>query len=121
MARHGRVEAAAAGLARVRTAWGALLADRAILALVGSGDLTVAGKADMVRAAVSGSGDLAAAGLLGGDVRVSVVGSGDARLAASRKASISANGSGDVIVTGTAECTVSQHGSGNVECGRNVR
>ena len=96
-------------------------ADRAVLSLIGSGDLAVAGKVETVRAALSGSGNLAAGGLLGDEVRVSVVGSGDAHLAASRKASVSANGSGDVIITGSAECTVVQHGSGNVECGHKVR
>jgi hypothetical protein len=64
--------------------------------ITGSGDVTLKGAADRLRARITGSGDLRAGDLAAKDVHVSVTGSGDATVRATEQLDASVTGSGDV-------------------------
>ncbi|MGA2174812.1 MAG: head GIN domain-containing protein [Verrucomicrobiota bacterium] len=64
--------------------------------VTGSGDVTLKGAADHLRAQITGSGDLQAGDLAAKDVRVNVTGSGDATVRATEQLEATVTGSGDV-------------------------
>ncbi len=64
--------------------------------VTGSGDVTLKGDADRLRAQITGSGDVHAADLSAKDVHVTVTGSGDATVRASEQLDATVTGSGDV-------------------------
>ena len=68
--------------------------------VTGSGDVTLNGVVDRLRAHITGSGDLRAGELGAKDVRVTVTGSGDATVHATEELDASVTGSGDVRYSG---------------------
>jgi hypothetical protein len=83
--------------------------------LVGSGDITLAGHADVSTVTVSGSGDYSGRGLITNQTAVKVVGSGDASVYASQQIDASVAGSGDIRYTGGAKhISTSKAGSGDI-------
>jgi hypothetical protein len=68
--------------------------------VTGSGDITLGGAVDRLRAQITGSGELQAGDLGAKDVRVTVTGSGDAAVRATEQLDASVTGSGDVRYSG---------------------
>jgi hypothetical protein len=68
--------------------------------VTGSGDVTLSGAVDQLRAHITGSGELRAGELGAKNVRVTVTGSGDATVRASEQLDASVTGSGDVHYSG---------------------
>ena len=101
-----------------RISAGTILADNLGLGIVGSGRMTVGGRAKQLRATVQGSGDLAAANLRADDATLVAETSGSVTVAVVRSAKVTASGAGDVVVLGTPSCTVQARGAGSVRCGR---
>ncbi|TFF36920.1 head GIN domain-containing protein [Mucilaginibacter psychrotolerans] len=83
--------------------------------IAGSGDITISGSADTSSVSVVGSGDYTAQGVVTGSTKVSVAGSGDARVNVSDRLDASVVGSGDVHYTGSPKSVnTSKAGSGSV-------
>jgi hypothetical protein len=68
--------------------------------VTGSGDITLGGAVDRLRAQITGSGELQAGELGAKDVRITVTGSGDAAVRATEQLDASVTGSGDVRYSG---------------------
>jgi len=96
---------------------GAIEADRLSILVNGSGKATIGGKVAQARAILQGSGAIMGEKLAAVDLDVTVSGSGDVSLAASRTAKVSASGTGDVLIAGKPACSVRATGSGAVRCG----
>lgn len=97
---------------------GSIDADALNLALMGAGNLSVAGRAKSVRATITGTGDLAASSLQSEDAEINADTSGSIALAVRRAAKVTATGAGQVAITGTPACTVTNRGAGSVRCGK---
>lgn len=110
-----KFDVGASGSAKV--AIGALDADALSLGLLGSGRITLAGKAKSLKATISGSGDLDAAALAVDDADLQADTSGNIGLAVRRAAKVHATGAGDVVITGKPACAVDAPGAGRVRCG----
>ena len=83
--------------------------------LVGSGDISLNGRADNSVVKVSGSGDYSGRNLITTNTVVKVIGSGDASVNVSDKLDASVAGSGDVHYAGTAKnIATSKSGSGDI-------
>ena len=110
--RTGDLKLAIAGSGDIHIAQ--LTAAKVDIDIGGSGDITVAGKADSVASSIAGSGGLRAGRLEVGEARVSIAGSGDATLWPRAKLSASIIGSGDVRYYGDPAVRTSIVGSGDV-------
>jgi hypothetical protein len=95
----------------------ALRVGEASFAVRGSGGISAAGAAPRATLNVAGSGGLSLAGFETADAAISLAGSGDIALRATRTAAIQLDGSGDVTIAGPAHCTIAKTGSGDVRCG----
>jgi hypothetical protein len=84
------------------------------LTIGGSGRVEAAGRAETLRLTIGGSGSVRAEGLVTPVASVSIAGSGDAHLHASRTLSVSIAGSGSVIYRGEPTLSTSIVGSGRV-------
>lgn len=84
------------------------------VAIAGSGDIAVAGRADRLDIDLSGSGDADALGLAAVDVDVDIAGSGDAKVSASKKLDVTIAGSGSVRYAGNPTTRSSIAGSGDL-------
>jgi len=96
---------------------GLLDADNLIVDLLGSGRITLAGRAKQMRAAVKGSGDVAGGALVADDVQLTADTAGSVTLGSARSAKVIATGPGDVTIGGSPACTVDNKGAGRVRCG----
>lgn len=85
--------------------------------IAGSGSVSLVGTIDDADFAVLGSGNIDAAKLVAATAKVSIAGSGDVRVNATKTVDANIAGSGDVTVTGGAKCSKSVVGSGKVNCG----
>ena len=85
------------------------------VAIDGSGNVKLAGKANSQSVSVSGSGDYEAAALKTSAATVSVPGSGDCDVAASETLGVTISGSGDVSYYGSPTVTKHVTGLGEVE------
>jgi len=88
--------------------------DRLKLALVGSGDAQLAGKAKSFTATVRGGAMLDASALATKDLTVTAMGPAKIAAMASGTAAITASGTASVAITGGPECTVKASGSATV-------
>lgn len=88
--------------------------DRLELAIGGSGDINIQGKANKVEISVAGSGDVDASGLDMQACEVSIAGSGDVKLGNAERLEVSIAGSGDVRYKGNPRLEKSIVGSGDV-------
>ncbi len=114
-ARGLRVDLALGGNGRLSV--GAIDADNLVVDLLGSGQITVAGHAKQVHAAVKGSGDVMASRLAVDDLQLTAETAGNIIVGSARSAKIIATGLGDVTVGGMPACTVDNKGAGRVRCG----
>jgi len=96
---------------------GSVDADNLVVDLLGSGRITLAGRAKQMHAVVKGSGDLAGGGLAADDLQLASDTAGNVTLGSARSAKIVATGQGDVTIGGTPACTVDNKGAGRVRCG----
>jgi hypothetical protein len=97
---------------------GAVEADVLILGLLGSGEMTVAGKAKQLRLTVEGSGDFSGRSLASEDAQITAGTSGALTVGAARTAKVSAHGRGSVEIVGTPACTLSGPAAALVRCGK---
>jgi hypothetical protein len=83
--------------------------------ITGSGDITLNGAADRLRAEITGSGDVRAGDLAAKDARVTVTGSGNATVLATEQLDASVAGSGDIRYSGNpSQVRKNVTGSGNI-------
>ena len=88
-----------------------------VYATDGSGDLTVAGKAERARLTIAGSGTFDGRQFAAGGASVTVAGSGDMTFRSNGTVTATITGSGDIAVHGSATCKQSRIGSGRLTCG----
>jgi hypothetical protein len=84
------------------------------VSVAGSGNVSLAGKAESLEARISGSGDVKAKGLDAARATVSISGSGDAVVVARSALRVQIAGSGDVAYYGDPALQKSVAGSGSV-------
>ncbi|MFC4231164.1 head GIN domain-containing protein [Parasediminibacterium paludis] len=85
------------------------------ISIAGSGNVILKGKTEALGVSISGSGDAICKDLVADDVKVSIAGSGSAKVNASNGLKVSVVGSGDVFYTGTVtNISKSIAGSGKV-------
>ena len=84
--------------------------------IAGSGTARAAGSARELKSAIAGSGSADLAGLKVGQADVTVAGSGNASFASDGDVKATIMGSGEVRVSGRAKCTVKSMGSGRLVC-----
>ena len=84
--------------------------------IAGSGSAKAAGTARELKSAIAGSGSADLAGLKVGQADITVAGSGNASFASDGDVKATIMGSGEVRVTGHAKCTVKSMGSGRLVC-----
>lgn len=92
--------------------------DKVNLMLTGSGNVSLAGRADQARLILRGAGNLAAEKLTVRQADIVSAGAGTLTLTATETAKIASAGTGDVTVLGKAKCTVEATGAGDVTCGQ---
>lgn len=115
-ARGLRIDFAVEGSGRI--AADRIEADSLVVALVGSGNMRLAGTAKDLRANVQGAGDLDAAELRTEGARIDTGSAGNIRVSVARNATVNSFGAGDVEIVGAPACTVNARGAGEVRCGR---
>lgn len=93
-------------------------ADQLIATVIGTGSMTLGGRAAKVRLLTSGAGGIAADRLLADDLTVRVEGTGATSAAARYTADVTTTGIGGVTVLGTPACTVKALAGGPIRCGR---
>ena len=91
-----------------------LTTDSLKIVIGGSGEMTLAGAAEMTDVVLAGSGNYKAEDLQSKDVRVQIMGSGDAVVAAGEKLDVMIAGSGSVQYIGDPAVTSKKLGSGSV-------
>ena len=96
---------------------GAIAADNADIAQVGSGRLTVAGTVANLTMTARGAGMLDAGGLQAADAKLTSESAGQVTLSVKRAVTGTMTGSGSVTVLGKPACTIKSVGSGTVTCG----
>lgn len=97
---------------------GAITADLLNARIVGTGQMTLAGKAQRALVVVTGAGSVAATDLVAGDLTARTDGPGNLDLAARYTANITSTGLGTVTVAGSPSCTVRAAAGGPVKCGK---
>lgn len=89
--------------------------ERVGISIAGSGNVILKGKTDALGISIAGSGDAICKDLVAEDVKVSIAGSGNAKVNASNSLKVSVVGSGDVYYTGSVtNISKSIAGSGKV-------
>ncbi|WP_211452737.1 head GIN domain-containing protein [Collimonas antrihumi] len=83
--------------------------------IAGAGDIKVRGKTRDLKVSIAGSGDYDGFDLMAENTSVSIVGSGDAHVYASKNLNVSTAGSGDVAYSGDPQVRSSIMGSGSVK------
>ena len=86
--------------------------------LIGTGQMTLAGRAARARLVTSGPGAIDASGLAVNDLTVHLDGVGETKAAARYTAQVTNSGLGTVTITGNAKCRVDAAASGPVMCGK---
>lgn len=92
-------------------------ADQLNATLVGTGQITLGGRASRARLLTNGPGTIDASALSVNDLIVRLEGAGETKAAARYTAQVTSNGLGKVTVSGTAKCTVKAIAGGPVACG----
>lgn len=86
--------------------------------LIGTGQMTLAGRAARARLVTSGPGAIDASALAVDDLTVHLDGVGEVKAAARYTAQVTNSGLGTVTVTGNAKCRVDAAAGGPVVCGK---
>lgn len=113
--RGGRVDLMVTGPGTITVA--DLTADQLSATLIGTGAMTLAGRAGRVRLSTNGSGRIDASGLRSDDLAVALDGPGETLATARYGAVVNNLGLGSVTVTGRPKCTVTARAGGPVRCG----
>ena len=95
-----------------------IAADQLSTTLLGSGSMTLAGKAASAQLMTSGPGTIAAAPLAVRALTVRLDGTGQTTATASATAEVTSTGLGQVTVYGHAACTVKALAGGPIDCGK---
>ncbi|QNA85823.1 DUF2807 domain-containing protein [Sphingomonas sp. So64.6b] len=95
-----------------------IAADQLNATVIGTGNITLNGRAAKTRLLTNGSGSIDASALDVSDLVVRLDGTGETRAAARYTASVTTTGLGAVIVTGDPACTVRAIAGGPVTCGK---
>lgn len=93
-------------------------ADQLFATVLGSGTMTLGGRAAKVRLTTSGSAAIVAATLVAGDLTVRLDGNGAIDAQARYTAAVTTSGLGAVTVYGKPACTVNAVAGGPVSCGK---
>ena len=93
-------------------------ADQLFATVLGSGTMTLGGRAAKVRLTTSGTASIAAAPLVAGDLTVRLDGNGAIDAQARYTAAVTTSGLGAVTVYGKPACTVNAVAGGPVSCGK---
>ncbi|CAN5335682.1 hypothetical protein BH10PSE15_BH10PSE15_11480 [soil metagenome] len=93
-------------------------ADQLFATALGSGTMTLAGRAAKVRLTTSGTASIAAPGLVADDLTVRLDGNGAIDAQARYTAAVTTSGLGAVTVYGKPACTVNAVAGGPVSCGK---
>jgi hypothetical protein len=110
-----RFDLSVAGSGRIGV--GSIDADNLSVGLMGSGKISLAGKAKELVATVQGTGDLDAGALTADEARINADTAGAISVAVRRAAEVTATGQGDTRIIGKPACKVKALGSGRVVCG----
>ena len=86
-----------------------------IAEVTGSGNVNLEGETKTFKGQINGSGNIRAYDLKSEEVRVEIMGSGNAEVFAAVKLNVEVHGSGDVKYKGGGQVSSSIHGSGNVK------
>ncbi|RZM36826.1 MAG: DUF2807 domain-containing protein [Sphingomonas sp.] len=86
--------------------------------LIGTGQMTLAGRAARARLVTSGPGAIDASALIVDDLTVNLDGVGETTAAARYTAQVTNSGLGTVTITGNAKCRVDAAAGGPVVCGK---
>ncbi|MFM9827564.1 MAG: GIN domain-containing protein [Sphingomonas sp.] len=97
----------------------ALDADDVRATIIGTGTISVTGRAGQAQLLTNGSGRIAAEGLAAGDLVVRVDGTGETNARARYTARVTTNGLGRVTVAGNPKCDVRALAGGPIICGKN--
>lgn len=100
-----------------RASIAAVDSDSLLVNMLGSGSVSLGGKAKALHAQVHGSGNLDAGQLTAGDAQIFADTAGDVKLAVTRAVTVQASGTGNVDISGPAACTVKSRGTGQIRCG----
>lgn len=98
----------------------AIDADQLFVSVLGSGTMTLGGRAAIVRLTTSGTAGITASALDARDLTVRLDGSGAITASARYTAGINASGLGSVTVYGSPACTVNRNAQGPVSCGKQM-
>lgn len=93
-------------------------ADQLLATIIGTGAMTLGGRAGKARLLASGAGGIDAGKLIADDLTVQVDGSGATTAAARYTANVTTAGIGGVTVLGTPACVVKSVAGGPIKCGR---
>lgn len=93
-------------------------ADQIVATVLGSGTMTLGGRAARVRLTTSGTASVAAAALVANDLIVRLDGNGTIDAQARYTAAVTSTGLGGVTVYGRPACTVRADAGGPVVCGK---
>ncbi|WP_240502208.1 head GIN domain-containing protein [Sphingomonas panacis] len=93
-------------------------ADQLFATVLGSGTITLGGRAAKARLTTSGTASIAAASLVADDLTVRLDGNGAIDAQARYTAAVTTSGLGTVTVYGKPACTVNAVAGGPVSCGR---
>ncbi|WP_375401810.1 GIN domain-containing protein [uncultured Sphingomonas sp.] len=93
-------------------------ADLVNATVIGTGTVTLAGRAAKARYVMNGAGRIDAGKLEAGDVSVLLDGPGEIAAMARYDAQVTNTGLGSVSISGTPKCTVRARAGGPVACGR---
>ena len=96
---------------------GALRAERTVLAMSGTGHITIAGDTGVLDAHTAGVGSIDAGALVARSGRVSMSGTGHIRARIDGPVDASMSGVGDIVIDGHPICTVHKSGLGSIRCG----
>ena len=86
--------------------------------MIGTGQMTLGGRAARARLIASGPGAIDATGLAVNDLTVHLDGVGEIKAAARYTAQVTNSGLGSVTITGNAKCRVDAAAGGPVACGK---
>ncbi|MGN3974635.1 head GIN domain-containing protein [Tsuneonella sp. SYSU-LHT278] len=112
LAGKSEVTIAGSGTARTRS----VSSSQLDVTIAGSGSYSAAGRVEKLDLTVAGSGNADMADLEVQTADITIAGSGKSSFASNGQVKATVMGSGDVTVTGSATCTIKSMGSGTLRC-----
>ena len=96
---------------------GGIEADHLVVGMMGSGRISIAGKAKELTATIKGSGDFDAKALTAEGAKINAETAGTISVGVRRSANVTSLGQGETTILGNPACTIQALGSGGVACG----